>query len=416
MNISIEFGIMFTINRLPYTIYWLPVLHEYLYPNPMEKRDQMLYDKLKEYAAGGVYPMHMPGHKRNMELLPLGLPYDIDITEIHGFDDLHDAHGILREISELASGLYGSDRAFLLVNGSTVGILAAIGAHTERGDRILATSNCHRSVRNAAALFGLDPVYLTPETDETSGIACSISPEAVDLALKKMPDIKLVVVTSPTYEGVISDIGSIADIVHGRNIPLFVDSAHGAHLGFSPGFPGSAVRAGADIVVMSLHKTLPALTQCSLLHICGAWANAGETARLLSVLQTSSPSYVLLASIDRCLRLLEADGDKLFYGYERNLSRFSNDIMTLKNLSVLCHGSPLTCPDFFAFDPGKLVIVTKNTALSGFMLADILRTEYKIELELANNDFALAMTGICDSTEGFTRLAEALTAIDNASD
>jgi len=358
--------------------------------------------------------MHMPGHKRNTGLLPPGIPYDIDITEIHGFDDLHDPCGILRETAELAAGLYGSSRAFLLVNGSTVGILAAIGAHTTRGDKILATTNCHRSVRNAAALFGLDPVYMTPETDKMSGIALSISPEAVDLALENTPDIKLAVITSPSYEGVISDIRAIADIAHKRNIPLLVDSAHGAHLGFSPGFPDSAVHAGADVVVMSLHKTLPALTQCSLLHICGDLSNAGEKARLLSVLQTSSPSYVLMASIDYCLRLLASDKDKLFYDYEQNLSRFSEDIRTLKTLYVLCHGSAHPCPDFFAFDPGKLVIVTNNTALSGVMLADILRTEYKIELELAGSDYAIAMTGICDRTEGFTRLAEALMAIDNA--
>jgi len=301
----------------------------------------------------------------------------------------------------------------LLVNGSTVGILAAIGANTARGDRILATDNCHRSVRNAASLFGLDPVYLTPESDEaSSGIAHSVSPESVKLALESTPDIKLAVITSPSYEGIISDIGAIAGIVHERGIPLFVDSAHGAHLGFSPGFPDGAVRAGADIVVMSLHKTLPALTQCSLLHICSNRANARETARLLSVLQTSSPSYVLMASIDRCLRLLSVEKDKLFRDYERNLARFSEGISGLRNLSVLCHGGVLPCPGFFAFDPGKIVLVTKNTALSGMMLADILREEYKIELELASADYAIAMTGVCDSEEGFTRLAKALVAID----
>ena len=374
----------------------------------------MLYDKLKEHAASGVYPMHMPGHKRNTELLHSDIPYDIDITEIHGFDDLHNPCGILLQTAELAAELYGSDRAFLLVNGSTVGILAVIGAHTTRGDKILATTNCHRSVQNASVLFGLDPVYLTPETDEISGIALSISPEAVGLALENTPDIRLAVITSPSYEGVMSDIAAIADIVHKRNIPLLVDSAHGAHLGFSPGFPDSAVHAGADLVVMSLHKTLPALTQCSLLHICGDLANTGETARLLSVLQTSSPSYVLMASIDDCLRLLASDKDELFHNYARNIYRFSEDIRTLKNLFVLCHGSARPCPGIFAFDPGKLVIATKNTALSGIILADVLRTEYSIELELAGSDYAIAMTGICDSTDGFARLAQALLAVDSA--
>jgi len=377
----------------------------------------MLYDKIKEYAESGVYPMHMPGHKRNALFLPPGLPCDADITEIPGFDDLHDPHGVLLETSELAAGLYGSSRAFLLVNGSTAGVLAAIGAHAAHGDRILVAGNCHRSVFNAAELFGLDTVTIAQETGAAGaagGIGLSIDPESVDSALEKDSSIKLVVLTSPTYEGVISDVRSIAHAAHARGVPLFVDSAHGAHLGFSPVFPDSAVASGADVVVMSLHKTLPALTQCSLLHVCGSRANAGELARLLSVLQTSSPSYVLMASIDSCLRLLSSEKDELFRAYERNLACFGEGIKTLRKIIVPYHGPCPPHPGFFAFDPGKIVVVTKNTPLSGFMLADILRAEHKIEVELARDNYVVAMTSICDSEDGFARLAEALVRIDRS--
>ena len=372
----------------------------------------MLYREIREYVDSGVYPMHMPGHKRNAWFLPPGFACDVDITEIHGFDDLYNSHGVLLETAELAASLYGSAKAFLLVNGSTVGILAAIGAHTTRGDRILAAGNSHRSVFNAAKLFGLNLISLKPETDGISGIGRSIDPARVESALEKVSGIKLVVVTSPSYEGVVSDISAIAHVAHERGIPLLVDSAHGAHLGFSPGFPDSAVRSGADVVVMSLHKTLPALTQSSLLHVCSNRANVDELARLLSALQTSSPSYMLMASIDNCLRLLSSSRDELFCSYERNLASFSEGIKDLKNLIVPYHSPNPLHPGFFAFDPGKIVIVTKNTALSGLMLADILRTEHKIEIELANNDYAIAMTSICDSEGGFTRLAEALVKID----
>ena len=375
----------------------------------------MLYDKLREYAAGGVYPMHMPGHKRNTELLSGGLPYDIDITEIHGFDDLHDPHGLLLEISETAAELYGSAKAFPLINGTTVGVLAAIGALAERGDKILIAGNCHRSVRNAASLFGLGTVYIPSDIDGSSGVPRSIDPAAVESVLIKNPDIKLVVVTSPTYEGVISDIGSLAWVAHDHGIALFVDGAHGAHLDFTERFGGGAVRAGADAVVMSLHKTLPALTQCSLLHICGGErVNTDEVKRLLSVLQTSSPSYVLMASIDRCLRLLKTDAEKLFAEYERNLRRFSEDVMPLKNLSIIGYGRDTADSGFYALDPGKLVIVTKNTALSGTVLSDILRAEHSIELERACADYAIAMTSVCDRPEGFKRLSDALLAIDRS--
>jgi len=357
--------------------------------------------------------MHMPGHKRNAGFLPPGLPYDIDITEISGFDDLHDPRGVLLEAAELAAGLYGSDRAFLLVNGSTVGILAAIGAHTARGDKILVVGNCHRSVHNAAALFGLEAAFMASETDEATGVACSVDPAAVESILGRCRNIKLVVVTSPSYEGVVSDVGLISQVVHKWGAPLLVDSAHGAHLGFSSGFPVGAVQSGADVVVMSLHKTLPALTQCSLLHICSERANADETARLLSVLQTSSPSYVLMASIDRCLRLLASEKDRVFAEYEQNLAHFGKLIKPLKNLRVICHDSGPPHPGFYAFDPGKITIVTKNTKFSGSMLADTLRADYKIELELACADYAIAMTSICDSKDGFNRLADALVEIDH---
>ena len=383
----------------------------------------MLYNKLKNYSAGGVYPMHMPGHKRNKEYMPDGLPYDIDITEIPGFDDLHDSRGILLETEELASGLYGSDKAFMLVNGSTVGILSAIGAMASHGDKMLVARKCHRSVENAAALFGLYAVSLPPTIDEATGAPYSVDPSAIESALDNDPSIRLVVVTSPSYEGVVSDIGAIAAIAHGRDATLLVDGAHGAHLGFSAGFPESPVGTGADAVVMSLHKTLPALTQCSLLHVCGDRADPGEIRRRLSVLQTSSPSYVLMASIDHCLRLLSSDSGRLFCDYERNLAHFREEIKPLKRLSALSStcglsakatrgGGSVAYPGFYAIDPGKIVISTKKTALSGFRLAELLRDEHKIELELACPDYAIAMTSICDTAEGFDRLAAALLHID----
>ena len=374
----------------------------------------MLFDKLKEYAASGMYPMHMPGHKRNTAFLPPGLPYDIDITEVHGFDDLHEPTGILLETAELAAELYGSKRAFLLVGGSTAGNLAAIGANTVRGDKILMDINCHRSIYNAVELFGLKPIYIIPETDETTGISSGTEPRDVTAALEKDPEIRLVVITSPTYEGVISDVGAISETVHGFGIPLFVDGAHGAHLDFSARFKGGAVRAGADAVVMSLHKTLPALTQCSLLHICSERVSITKVARLLSILQTSSPSYILMASIDRCLRLLSSDKERLFRGYESNLDDFSDEIGALKKLIVVNHGKDKNNPRFYAFDPGKLVIVTKNTAISGVELAETLRKDYQIELEMSRPFYAVAMTSICDAPEGFDRLAKALIEIDQA--
>ena len=376
----------------------------------------MLYNKLLELNRSGIYPMHMPGHKRNRGYLPSDFPLGLDITEIHGFDDLHNPKGLLWDTAELAASLYGSNKAFLLINGSTAGILAAIGSFTGRGDKILVTRNCHWSVKNAAELFGLEVLYIEAETDKQTGVPLSADPSAVKNALKQSADIRLVVVTSPSYEGVISDISSIAQIAHKQNIPLFVDSAHGAHLGIVDGFGHSAVKSGADVVVMSLHKTLPAMTQCSLLHACSERADVKRLQHFLSIFQTSSPSYVLLASIDSCLRLLEADSKGLFAVYEKNLSQFGENIKPLKNLSVLWYDK--IPGGVFSYDKSKIVICSKDasgknaTQMSGFELMEILRSEYKIELEKACDDYAIAMTSICDSSEGFSRLAEALREID----
>jgi len=385
----------------------------------------MLYEQIKKHTEFDIYPMHMPGHKRNKEFMPHGSLYDLDITEIHGFDDLHNPHGVLLETENLAAELYNSRKAFMLVNGTTVGILAAIGAHTKRGDKIFAVSNYHWSTSNAATLFGLDLITIEAEVDNKFGVPCSVSPAAVNKAFTENPEIKLVIITSPTYEGVVSDIAEIADIAHKHGCLLIVDSAHGAHLGFSDSFPKSATTEGADIVIVSLHKTLPALTQCSLLHICSERADVDAIKEMLYILQTSSPSYVFMSSIDYCLRLLKSDGEKLFDNYEENLVAFNKRVKELNNLTIFrnkhnsrtnknsdCNEADLSQLKFYDFDYGKIVVITKNSPLSSESLADKLRGEYRIEIEKVCDDYIIAMTSICDTTEGFNRLADALLDID----
>ena len=347
-------------------------------------------------------PMHMPGHKRNSEMLDSLLPYELDITEINGFDNLHNMGGILKATASLAASLYGSKEAYPLVGGSSCGILAAVHALAPFGSHVLMARNCHKSVYNAVELMGLHPHYLITEPDEF-GIIGKITPEAVDSALQKEQNISLVIVTSPTYEGVISDTEKIAEICHRHNALLFVDSAHGAHVGFSPYFGRSAVHSGADAVVMSLHKTLPALTQSALLHICTDAVDRKKIGEALSVFETSSPSYVLLASIDQCLRIILKDGKALFANLNQNLAAFYEETKRFDALSVLKYD-----------DPSKTVVSAKKTPLTGTDLADILRKEYKIETEMAGTDYILAMTSICDSKENIMRFADALKQIDKS--
>ena len=195
---------------------------------------ERLYTKLKEYSASDFYPFHMPGHKRNTLITGADLPYELDITEIDGFDDLHHASSILKEAEERAAGVYCADETHYLINGSTAGILSAVLGCTERGGKVLIARNCHKSVYNAVYLNELHPIYIYPEFDENTGLNGEICPKRVKRILSENQDICAVVITSPTYDGVVSDVGAIADIAHAEGIPLIVDEAHGAHFGFHP--------------------------------------------------------------------------------------------------------------------------------------------------------------------------------------
>ncbi len=380
----------------------------------MIQRHDMLEQKLKQLAQSECYPFHMPGHKRQA-FADFPNPYTVDITEIDGFDNLHNAQGILRVEQERAAVLYGSLRCFYLVNGSSCGILAAISAAVPRGERILVARNSHRAVYHALEVRQLVPEYVYPGVTAL-GLQGQIRAEDVRRALDEHPDIRAVVITSPTYDGVVSDVASIAELAHGRGIPLIVDEAHGAHLGFHEMFPENATRLGADAVVMSVHKTLPAFTQTALLHLCSGRIAAEETARFLRIYETSSPSYVLMAGISRCMHMLaEPSARELFDAYAQRLAAFREQTARLSHLRV--PGAASFAPEeAFAFDPGKLILDAGDSGMTGNQLARRLLEEYHLQTEMSAATYALAMTSIMDKDEGFARLAAALAKLDAEAD
>lgn len=380
-----------------------------------------LYQYLKEYSKE-IYPMHMPGHKRNFSIVGETPLKEIDVTEVEGTDDLHDPEGIILKSMEKTAELYGSYFCRYVVNGSTCGILSAIYAFTERGDRVLVARNCHKSVYNAINICGLLPVYVTPEYDDEFSINGSISPALVEKALNEYPDIKLCVLTSPTYEGVVSNISAISKILHKKNIPLAVDEAHGAHLGFSEYFPKGAIKSGADCVIHSTHKTLPCLTQTAAVHICKSLWEGEELqeacqklTEALGIFETSSPSYVLMSSIDQCMNYLSENSVKAFESYKNMLEDFSEKAKDLKYIKILCKGNDRkeNHKSFYDFDSGKLVISLKNTNLNGAEFEKILREKYKIQTEMTSLNYCVAMTSFCDSEKGFEMLFNALSHIDH---
>lgn len=375
---------------------------------PGAKRDEELDKALKRYVAGDVYPFHMPGHKRNA--LDFPNPYTMDITEINGFDDLHRPNGILKEAQERAARLYGAGKSYFLVNGSTCGILTAVSAASPPKGKLLMARNAHKSVYHAAYLRGLSVEYINPCMTKF-GISGAVQPGEVRKCLEKEQDIRGVVITSPTYEGIVSDVASIAETVHEFGIPLIVDEAHGAHFGFHDAFPETAVRLGADAVIQSLHKTLPSFTQTALLHLNSDYILPETIERYLDIYQTSSPSYVLMAGIEQCIRLLREEGKERFERYAANLHTFYQKAEGLFHLHVM-RKEDFTDQEIYDLDISKIVISAKQTEMTGRDLERKLREEYHLQMEMQSGFYVLGMTGIMDTPEGFERLCAALKETD----
>ncbi len=361
-----------------------------------------LLDSLKTYADSDCLPMHMPGHKRRMG--EMGNPFFIDITEIDGFDDLHNAKGILKEAQQRAANVYHSEETHYLINGSTAGVLSAVSALVSFGGKILLARNSHKSAYHAALLRGLKIHYLYPQSIEKWGINGEILPSDVDNILQKEPDIEAVMLTSPTYDGVVSEVREIAKIAHHYGVPLIVDAAHGAHFPFSSYFPEDAVSAGADVVIHSLHKTLPSLTQTAILHLNGNRIDKEKIRNYLSIYQTSSPSYVLMASIDTCIKWAAEHRDA-FESFCKRLDGLLDSLRKMHNLTLI---------EVPRMDATKVLISVQGLSINGLELAKILRTTYHIEVEMACSSYLCAITTVADREEDLHRLQTALLSIDKS--
>lgn len=368
-----------------------------------------IYQELSKLAESEMYPLHMPGHKRNQESTPLKGAFRCDITEIDGFDNLHDEKGIILEAEERANRLYGADHTFFLVNGSTSGVLSAVSAAVPEGGAILAARGSHRSFYHAAYLRRLQVEYLKAKIISPYGIFDSYTAQDVEKALDSSDkDIKAVFITSPTYEGKCSDVAGIAAVCHKRGIPLIVDEAHGSHFGLGEGVPDNSVQQGADLVIHSLHKTLPSMTQTGLIHLKGKLVDRDLLKRYLSIYQSSSPSYILMSSIDLCVERMLESGREYISELVRLRTIIDVKAKELKHIKV-----PGTDE---LEDPAKVLIYPDPGKMTGQEIYDILREEYNLQLEMAGEKYALAIITGSDREEGILRLIKALAAIDHSQD
>ncbi len=379
-----------------------------------------LYDILTEYGDSDAYPYHMPGHKRyGGEETPSFWKeyYKRDITEIDGFDGLHHADGILKEAMERAAELYHSEHTYFLVNGSTAGVLTAIMAAVPQGGSLILMRGSHKSAYHAMLLGGMRGLYLSSETDEATGLELGVTADQVISMAEAHPEAGAVFLTSPTYEGFSMALREIAEALHKRNRLLIVDAAHGAHFGMADYLPENAVEAGADIVIHSLHKTLPSPTQTALLHVNGGRIRIGQIERFLSVFQTTSPSYVLMAGIDECICMLQSAKERFFADFYEKRKRLHASLDGLKHIRIVDAFAPLALPSGkpggYAPEMGKLLLIPDWEYMTARGLYDALRVQYLLQPEMATPMYVLLFLTVMDTEEGYRRLSEALHEIDN---
>lgn len=392
-----------------------------------------LFEELKQYGESDFYPFHMPGHKRNPDSGPLSEIYQCDITEIDDFDNLHQAEGIIREAQERAAALYHSEQTYFLINGSTAGILTAISAVAGRGKKLIMARNCHKAVYHGVFLNRLEPEYIYPNVMEEFGISDGINGRQIEekireIAFKEGIDlaeagslIAGIVITSPTYDGILSDVKRIVKIGHNYGIPVIVDQAHGAHFGFHPDFPESAVTQGADLVIHSVHKTLPAPTQTALLHVNSSIVDSETVKKYLRIYQSSSPSYVLMAGIDTCMEIVKKEGrerlEQMLF-YRRELVRETKELKYIKiypSMIEMKRDGKTFSKDLVSGleEPGRLLLSVRGTGLTGQQLYDVLRENYHLQMEMCASDYVVAILSMMDRKEGFERLSRALKEIDS---
>ncbi|CAF1246938.1 unnamed protein product [Rotaria sp. Silwood1] len=357
----------------------------------------------------------MPGHKGTKTPHSLLLEYfggdlhPADLVEINkNVDYLHSPKGALLEAQKLAAAAYGADHTFFLINGSTVGNMAAIMSVTASHQKIIMSRASHRSVYGGIVLSGATPIYIEPDYHPDIGFPLSVSVEAIEALLKQHHDVVAIHLTSPNYYGVMPDVAAICQLAHSYGVALLVDEAHGSHLGFHSDFPPSAVSLRADIIVQSTHKTQGSLTQSAMLHVNdNGFVNRARIAQVLSLLQSSSPSSILLASLDATRMQMATEGRERLSTVIALAQKARNAIRQMDGL--WCYGDELIgVNSIFAYDPSKLIIRVSATGFSGFETSSLLRHQYEIEVEFADVKHVICSITIADTESTVDKLLNAL--------
>ncbi|RNA69791.1 aminotransferase class I/II-fold pyridoxal phosphate-dependent enzyme [Alteribacter keqinensis] len=385
----------------------------------MYKKDQSLtplFDGLLNHAATNPTQFHIPGHKKGSGMDPRFREFigenalSIDLINIAPLDDLHHPQGMIREAQDLAADAFGADHTFFSVQGTSGAIMTMIMSVCGPGDKIIVPRNVHKSIMSAIVFSGATPIFIHPEIDSELGISHGITTGAVKKALAAHPDAKGLLVINPTYFGISANLKEIVNLAHSYDVPVLVDEAHGVHIHFHEDLPLSAMQAGADMAATSVHKLGGSLTQSSVLNVKDGLVNPDRVQSIISMLTTTSTSYLLLASLDAARKHLAVNGHDLVDGAVKLAERTRDRINDIPGFT--CYGiEMLNDHAIYDMDPTKLTISIKDLGINGYDVETWLREKHQIEVELSDLYNILCIISFGDNEETTDRLIEALTAL-----
>lgn len=372
-----------------------------------------LFTALLEHANKNPIQFHIPGHKKGNGMDPEFKEFigenalSIDLINIAPLDDLHQPRGIIKQAQDLAAEAFGADHTFFSIQGTSGVIMAMIMSVCGPGDKIIVPRNVHKSIMSGIVLSGATPIFIHPQVDPDLGISHGVPPESIEKALKQHPDAKAVLVINPTYFGIAGDLRKIVEITHSYNIPVLVDEAHGVHIHFHDELPLSAMQAGADMAATSVHKLGGSMTQSSILNVQGKLVSPERIQAILSMLTTTSTSYILLASLDAARKSLATEGQALLEGTIRMAEKARVLINEIDYL--YCVGREiLDTPATYAIDSTKIIVSVKKLGITGYAIEKWLREKFNIEVEMSDLYNILCIITPGDKEEDLLRLVYAL--------
>lgn len=380
--------------------------------NGQHQLETPLLDAVLRYWREGVIRFHMPGHRggpgANLRLRQtLGeAVFRMDVTGVLGLDDLHQPRSVIAEAERLAAEAFGADRSYFLVNGTTAGVQAMILSTCRPGDKLIVARNVHKSILSGLILAGAQPIFVPPEVDSRTGIALGVTPERLRQAMDRHPDARAVLLVSPTYHGVTSDIERIAALAHARGMLLLVDEAHGPHFIFHERFPTSALAAGADACAQGMHKMLGAFTQASILHLRGDGIDPDRVEAALRLLQSTSGSYLLMASIDVARMQMVTAGRQLLEQALQLSERLRREVNQLEPLYAFGE-EWIGRPGVAGLDPTKVTVTVRGLGMTGQQMERCLRDIGPIQVEMPDLFNVLFIVGFGNRPEEIERLVSA---------